>query len=99
MNKKLDHAAIDAMVQRARECAQITRKVEFGFGRAGRKGAPRHVPVVDPDTAIDQYAEAALGSRDFFLNRPHSVYGMSDACVHEGTPALGADLIRGPDSP
>jgi hypothetical protein len=23
--------------------------------------------------AIDQYAETALGNRDFFLNRPHSI--------------------------
>jgi uncharacterized protein YhdP len=23
--------------------------------------------------AIDQYAEAALGNRDFFLNKPHSI--------------------------
>jgi len=25
--------------------------------------------------AIDQYAEAATGNRDFFLNRPHSIGG------------------------
>ena len=25
--------------------------------------------------AIDQYAEAALGNRDFFLNRPYSIDG------------------------
>ena len=25
--------------------------------------------------AIDQYAEAALGNRDYFLNRPHSIGG------------------------
>jgi hypothetical protein len=23
--------------------------------------------------AIDQYAEAALGNRDYFLNKPHSI--------------------------
>jgi hypothetical protein len=23
--------------------------------------------------AIDQYAEAALGNREFFLNKPHSI--------------------------
>ena len=27
---------------------------------------------------IDQYAETALGNRDYFLNRPHSVGGRSD---------------------
>ena len=25
--------------------------------------------------AIDQYAEAALGNRDFFLNKPYSIGG------------------------
>jgi hypothetical protein len=25
--------------------------------------------------AIDQYAEAALGNRNYFLNRPHSIGG------------------------
>jgi hypothetical protein len=25
--------------------------------------------------AIDQYAESALGNRDFFLNKPHSISG------------------------
>jgi hypothetical protein len=25
--------------------------------------------------AIDQYAEKALGNRDYFLNRPHSIGG------------------------
>jgi len=25
--------------------------------------------------AIDQYAEAALGNREFFLNKPHSIGG------------------------
>ena len=25
--------------------------------------------------AIDQYAEAATGNRDFFLNKPHSIGG------------------------
>ena len=28
--------------------------------------------------AIDQYAESALGNRDYFLNRPHSIGGRSD---------------------
>jgi hypothetical protein len=28
--------------------------------------------------AIDQYAETALGNRDYFLNRPHSSGGMND---------------------
>jgi len=25
--------------------------------------------------AVDQYAEAALGNRDFFLNKPHGIGG------------------------
>jgi hypothetical protein len=28
--------------------------------------------------AIDQYAETALGNRDYFLNRPHSIGGIND---------------------
>jgi hypothetical protein len=29
--------------------------------------------------AIDQYAEAALGNREFFLNKPHSIDGSRKA--------------------
>jgi hypothetical protein len=29
--------------------------------------------------AIDQYAEAALGNREFFLNKPHSIGGSRKA--------------------
>ena len=29
----------------------------------------------DMQVAIDQYAEAALGNREFFLNKPHSIGG------------------------
>ena len=28
--------------------------------------------------AIDQYAETALGNRQYFLNKPHSIGGMKD---------------------
>jgi hypothetical protein len=28
--------------------------------------------------AIDQYAETALGNRQFFLNKPHSIGGKSE---------------------
>ena len=28
--------------------------------------------------AIDQYAEIALGNREYFLNKPHSIGGRSD---------------------
>jgi hypothetical protein len=28
--------------------------------------------------AIDQYAETALGNREYFLNKPHSIGGRSD---------------------
>ena len=28
--------------------------------------------------AIDQYAETALGNRNYFLNRPHGIGGMKD---------------------
>jgi hypothetical protein len=30
-----------------------------------------HVEAIQ--VAIDQYAEAALGNREFFLNKPHSI--------------------------
>jgi len=32
-----------------------------------------HVEAIQ--VAIDQYAEAALGNREFFLNKPHSIGG------------------------
>jgi hypothetical protein len=35
-----------------------------------------HVPAIMP--AIDQYAETALGNREYFLNRPHSIGGKND---------------------
>jgi hypothetical protein len=31
----------------------------------------QHVQAIQ--VAIDQYAEAALGNREFFLNKPHSI--------------------------
>lgn len=31
----------------------------------------RHVEAIQ--VAIDQYAEAAFGNREFFLNKPHSI--------------------------
>ncbi len=40
--------------------------------RATREGwCHAHVQAIV--VAIDQYAEAALGNRDYFLNRPHSI--------------------------
>jgi hypothetical protein len=42
--------------------------------RATREGwRYQHVQAII--VAIDQYAEAALGNRQFFLNRPHSIGG------------------------
>ncbi|MDE5440829.1 hypothetical protein GWG65_05040 [Bradyrhizobium sp. CSA207] len=42
--------------------------------RATREGwCYQHVQAII--VAIDQYAEAALGNRHFFLNRPHSIGG------------------------
>ena len=32
-----------------------------------------HIEAIQ--VAIDQYAEAALGNREFFLNKPHSIGG------------------------
>lgn len=32
-----------------------------------------HAHVNAIQVAIDQYAEAALGNREFFLNKPHSI--------------------------
>jgi hypothetical protein len=41
---------------------------------AAREGwCYQHVQAIN--VAIDQYAESALGNRDFFLNRPHSIGG------------------------
>ena len=40
--------------------------------RATREGwCHAHVQAIV--VAIDQYAEAALGNRDYFLNKPHSI--------------------------
>jgi hypothetical protein len=36
-----------------------------------------HVQAIQ--VAIDQYAEAAYGNRDFFLNKPHSIGGSRKA--------------------
>lgn len=33
----------------------------------------RHIDAIQ--VAIDQYAEAAFGNREFFLNKPHSIGG------------------------
>jgi hypothetical protein len=42
--------------------------------RATREGwCYHHVQAII--VAIDQYAEAALGNRDFFLNKPYSIGG------------------------
>jgi hypothetical protein len=41
--------------------------------RAAREGwCYQHVQAII--VAIDQYAEAALGNRQFFLNKPHSIF-------------------------
>jgi hypothetical protein len=42
------------------------------FGSAGSM-CYQHVQAII--VAIDQYAEAALGNREFFLNRPYSITG------------------------
>lgn len=42
--------------------------------RATREGwCYQHVQAII--VAVDQYAEAALGNRDFFLNKPYSIGG------------------------
>lgn len=42
--------------------------------RATREGwCYQHVQAII--VAIDQYAEKALGNRDYFLNKPHSIGG------------------------
>jgi hypothetical protein len=42
--------------------------------RAAREGwCYHHVQAII--VSIDQYAEAALGNRNFFLNKPHSIGG------------------------
>jgi hypothetical protein len=46
--------------------------------RATREGwCYHHVQAII--VAIDQYAEAALGNRDFFLNKPYSIGGSRKA--------------------
>jgi hypothetical protein len=50
-------------------------EVRFLASREGYRCA--HVQAII--VAIDQYAEAALGNRDFFLNRPHGIGGKDDA--------------------
>ncbi|MEH2624447.1 hypothetical protein V1292_002502 [Bradyrhizobium sp. AZCC 1719] len=48
--------------------------------RATREGwCHAHVQAIV--VAIDQYAEAALGNRDYFLNRPHSIGGRSNNSI------------------
>jgi hypothetical protein len=37
------------------------------------KGGYEHVQAIT--VSIDQYAEAATGNRDYFLNKPHSIGG------------------------
>ena len=37
----------------------------------GRRAPDQHAQAIT--VAIDQYAEAALGNRDYFLNKPYSV--------------------------
>jgi hypothetical protein len=49
--------------------------VRFLASREGYRYAHEQAIIV----AIDQYAEAALGNRDFFLNRPHGIGGKGDA--------------------
>ena len=43
--------------------------------RATREGWCYHHVQAIIVAAIDQYAEAALGNRNYFLNRPHSIGG------------------------
>jgi hypothetical protein len=50
--------------------------VDKSVGRGSAASDPRR--LVSPNVqaiivAIDQYAEAALGNRDFFLNKPYSI--------------------------
>jgi hypothetical protein len=46
--------------------------------RASREGYCRaHVQAII--VAIDQYAEAALGNREYFLNKPYSIGGKRDS--------------------
>jgi hypothetical protein len=43
----------------------------------GKDGCYRHVQLIM--AAIDQYAEAATGNRDYFLNKPLSIGGSRPA--------------------
>jgi hypothetical protein len=46
---------------------------KYAVNRRARGGAINHVQAIM--VAIDQYAEAATGNREYFLNKPHSIGG------------------------
>ena len=48
-----------------------TRLPNCGSGQRERATAIQHVQAIT--VAIDQYAEKALGNRDYFLNKPYGV--------------------------
>lgn len=55
-----------------------------------------HAHVQAIIVAIDQYAEAALGNRSYFLNRPYGVGGGGGAivCRDDGGSAVSASARR-----
>jgi hypothetical protein len=59
--------------------------------RATREGwCYHHVQAII--VAIDQYAEAALGNRDFFLNKPYSIGGAKKRTCHERVARRSDDI-------
>jgi hypothetical protein len=53
------------------------KALEEGRRRATREGyCYQHVQAII--VSIDQYAEAALGNRNYFLNKPYGVGGKGD---------------------
>ncbi|WOH47454.1 hypothetical protein RX328_25055 [Bradyrhizobium sp. sBnM-33] len=74
-------ACLGAGVGDARSTEMVRRQGrQFGVARCACRVAPaaarkgycyQHVQAIT--VAIDQYAEKALGNRDYFLNKPHGV--------------------------
>jgi hypothetical protein len=66
------------------------------LGRGPAQGDPRrlvlpHVQAII--VAIDQYAEAALGNREFFLNRPYN-QGQLIQAWPQCRPAVGCHAVK-----
>ena len=62
----------------------LQRPEQGSQGIAPREGwRYQHVQAII--VAIDQYAEAALGNREFFLNKPHGIGGHERMTFPDGS--------------